>query len=47
MNVATTDWLELIVTVHVPVPAHPPPDQPLKVETVPGDAPRVTIVPIE
>jgi hypothetical protein len=40
-----TDWLPLIVTVHAPVPEHPPPDQPLKLDPDPGAAVNVTAVP--
>jgi len=35
----------LIVTVHVPVPEHPPPDQPAKLEPAADDAVNVTCVP--
>lgn len=42
---AVTDWAALIVTVHVPVPLQPPPDQPLKVEPDPGAAVNVTCAP--
>jgi hypothetical protein len=35
----------LIVTAQVPVPEHPPPDQPMKVAPVPATAVRVTTVP--
>jgi len=45
VNVAVTDWSELIVTVHVPVPEQPPPDQPVKLEPDPDAAVNVTIVP--
>jgi hypothetical protein len=34
------------VTTHVPVPEHPPPVQPVKIEPVPALAVRVTIVPL-
>jgi hypothetical protein len=40
-----TDWAALIVTVHVPVPEHPPPDQPLKFDPDAGAAVNVTAVP--
>jgi hypothetical protein len=40
-----TVWSELIVRVQVPVPLHPPPDQPPKLEPDPGDAVKVTAVP--
>ena len=33
------------MTVHVPVPEHPPPDQPLKLEPEAGVAVTVTVVP--
>jgi hypothetical protein len=45
VKVAVTDWSKLIVTVHVPVPLHPPPDQPAKLEPELGEALNVTIVP--
>jgi hypothetical protein len=35
------------VTVHLPVPEHPPPLQPVKVERPFGVAVRVTTVPLE
>ena len=44
-KVAVTAWSELIVTVHVPVPQHPPPDQPVKLEPDPGEAVSVTTAP--
>jgi hypothetical protein len=44
-KVAVTLAAALIVTTQVPVPAHPPPDQPLKVEPGPGVAVSVTTVP--
>ena len=31
-----------MVTVHIPVPEHPPPDQPRKVELMEGEALRTT-----
>ena len=33
------------MTVHVPVPEHPPPDQPINVEPVVGEAVRVVTLP--
>ena len=42
VNVAVTDLAALIVTTHVPVPVHPAPLQPVKVEPVAGVAVRVT-----
>jgi hypothetical protein len=45
VNVAVTDFAALIVTVHLPVPVHPAPDQPPKLEPDPGDAVNVTVVP--
>jgi hypothetical protein len=42
LNVAVTDLLELIVTVHVPVPEHPDPLHPVKVDPVAGVAVRTT-----
>jgi hypothetical protein len=44
MKVAVTVWSELIVTVHVVVPAHAPP-QPAKVEPVAAIALKDTAVP--
>jgi hypothetical protein len=35
-----------IVTVHVPVPKHPPPDQPVNVDPKTADAVRVTVSPL-
>jgi hypothetical protein len=46
LNVAVTEVAALIVTVHVPVPAQPPPLQPMKVEPAPGVAVSVTAVPL-
>lgn len=46
LNVAVTDLLALITTVHVPVPLHPLPLQPAKVEPVAGLAVNVTEVPL-
>ena len=45
LNVAVTVVFALTVTVQVPVPEHPPPDQPAKVEPEVGDAVSVTDVP--
>ena len=45
VNVAVTDVFEVIVTEHVPIPEHPPPDQPAKVEPVPAAAVSVETVP--
>ena len=42
---AVTDVAVFIVTVQVPVPEHPPPDQPVKVYPLFGDAVKVTAVP--
>lgn len=44
LNVAPTDWAELMVRLHVPVPEQPP-LQPTKVEPIAGAAVSVTIVP--
>ena len=41
-----TDVAALMVTVHVPVPAQPPPLQPVNVEPAAGVAVRVTAVPL-
>src|SRR5580658_6623665 len=46
-NVAITVCAELIVTIHVPVPEHPPPLQPVKTEPDAASAVRVTCWPIE
>jgi hypothetical protein len=45
VNAAVMVWSALIVTVHGPVPAQPPPDHPLKAEPEPAEAPRATFVP--
>jgi len=42
---ALTVMAPFMVTVHVPVPEHPPPDQPEKVEPDDGVAVSVTTVP--
>ena len=42
---AVTEVAPLIVTVHGPVPEHPPPDQPVNTEPVSAVAVRVTDVP--
>ena len=44
-KVAVTVVLAVIVTAHVPVPVHPPPDQPVKIDPVDGAAVSVTNVP--
>jgi len=44
-NVAVTLFAAVIVTTHVPVPEHPPPDQPENVESGLADADNVTVVP--
>jgi hypothetical protein len=44
-KVAVTDVAALIVMVQVPVPEHPPPDQPVKVYPLFGEAVNVTDVP--
>ena len=46
LNVAVTDLLALITTVHVPVPLHPLPFQPPKVDPAAGIAVNVTEVPL-
>jgi hypothetical protein len=45
VNVAVTVVAAVIVTVHEPVPLHPPPDQPAKYEPVLGEADRRTAAP--
>src|SRR5262245_240721 len=45
LNVAVTDVAALTVTVHIPVPAQPPPFQPVKSEPAAGVAVNVTVVP--
>ena len=44
-KVAVTDVAAFIVTVQVPVPEHPPPDQPEKVDPLVAEAVKVTDVP--
>jgi hypothetical protein len=44
-NVAVTDVAAFIVTVQVPVPEQPPPDQPVKVYPLLAQAVKVTDVP--
>ena len=46
MKVAVTFCAAVIVTVQVPVPLHPPPLQPVKVEPPEGVAVSVTLVPL-
>jgi hypothetical protein len=41
-KVALTDVAAVISTVQVPVPEHPPPDQPEKVDPLAGEAVKVT-----
>ena len=45
LNVAVTVVADLIITVQVLVPEHPPPDQPAKVEVAVAAAVRMTEVP--
>ena len=45
LNIAVTDCTALTLTVHAPVPAQPPPLQPVNVEPEAGVAVRVTMVP--
>ena len=44
-NVAVTAWAEFMVTLHVPVPEHPPPLHPANVDPDAGAAVSVTIAP--
>src|SRR5207253_642564 len=46
VKVAVTDVAAETVTVHAPVPVHPPPLQPLKIEPAAGAAVSVTAVPL-
>ena len=46
LNVAVTLCAELIAIVQVPVPEHPPPDQPANVEPEAAVAVSVTDVPL-
>jgi hypothetical protein len=46
VKVAVTVVAAESVTVHVPVPEHPPPLQPVKVEPAAGAAVSVTAVPL-
>jgi hypothetical protein len=45
IKVAVTDVAAVIVTVQVPVPEHPPPDQPEKVDPLVAEAAMVTDFP--
>ena len=45
-NFALTDFAFVILTVQVPVPEHPPPDQPVKVYPLFAEAVRVNEVPL-
>lgn len=45
-KVAVTVLSESIVTVQEPVPEHPPPDQPVKVEPDAGVAARIAVAPL-
>ena len=45
VNVAVTEVAAFMVTVHVPVPEHPPPLHPVKVEPAEAEAVSVTLVP--
>ena len=45
VKVAATDVAAVIVTVQVPVPEHPPPDQPEKVDPLFAKAAKATDVP--
>jgi hypothetical protein len=45
-NVAVTAWSELSVTMQVPVPLQPPPDQPVKLEPDAADAVKATPEPL-
>ncbi|HEV8098072.1 MAG TPA: hypothetical protein VGP56_02930 [Gaiellaceae bacterium] len=42
-KVAVTDCSAFMVTVQVPVPVQPPPDQPAKLEPEAGEAVKVTV----
>jgi len=46
LKAAVTDVAAETVTVHAPVPVHPPPLQPLKIEPAAGAAVSVTAVPL-
>ena len=45
VKVAVTDFAAVIVAVQVPVPEHPPPDQPVKVDPLVAEAAKVTDFP--
>ena len=45
IKVAVTDVAAVIVTVQMPVPEHPPPDQPEKVDPLAAKAVKVTDFP--
>src|SRR5439155_26306479 len=46
LKAAVTDVAAETVTMHAPVPVHPPPLQPLKIEPAAGAAVSVTAVPL-
>ena len=46
LNVAVTLSAALIVTTHVPVPLHTPPDQLVKLDPEEADAVKVTVLPL-
>ena len=45
LKTAVTDFASVIVTVQVPVPEHPPPNQPVKVYPLFAEAVKVSDVP--
>ncbi len=45
VKVAVTEVAAVMVAVHVPVPEHPPPDQPVKIDPLVAEAVRVIDVP--
>ena len=45
VKVGVTVVASLRLTTHVPVPVHPPPDQPVKLDPVAAAAVRVMVVP--
>ena len=45
LKVAVTSWFAVRVSLHMPIPLQPPPDQPAKNDFAAGVAVSVTVVP--